>query len=160
MYPCRAELLASSLTGVSHAAICAIVVKGFSKLPNFGFCLLASALRSSHRCGIWAGLSIRAVGVGHEPQSLPEVRSADATSWQYGRPRGVACSFQVILNKVEPSHFNCCSNLLSKDDWRLALLDEAEPRRPEVAVVFLTFLFAGCAERLAWAGARPDFLLF
>lgn len=35
-------------------------------------------------------------GVGHEPQSLSDVRCPDARSRQTSRPDGVAFSFQVI----------------------------------------------------------------
>jgi len=71
--------------------------------------------------------------VGHEPQSLPDVRCADARSRQTDRPDGVAFSFQVIANQIEPSVINRCFNLLTKDDVRAALADEAKPRRPKVA---------------------------
>jgi hypothetical protein len=56
------------------------------------------------------------VGLGHEPQPLPDVRCPDARSRQTDRPAGVALSFQVILNKIEPSVSNRCFNLLAKDD--------------------------------------------
>jgi hypothetical protein len=54
--------------------------------------------------------------VGHEPQSLSDVRGADARSRHTDRPAGVVFTFQVSLNKVEPAVVNCCFNLLSKDD--------------------------------------------
>jgi hypothetical protein len=56
------------------------------------------------------------LGVGHEPQSLSDVRSADARSRHTDRPAGVVFTFQVSLNKVEPSVVNRCFNLFSKDD--------------------------------------------
>jgi hypothetical protein len=71
-----------------------------------------------------------AVGLGHEPQPLPDVRSPDARSRDTDRPEGVAFSFQVRLNKVEPAVVNRRFNLLTKDDARLALLDEVEPCGP------------------------------
>jgi hypothetical protein len=71
-----------------------------------------------------------AFGVGHEPASLSDMRSADAASWQYGRPAGVAFCFQVSENNVEPALSNCRVNLLSKDDCRAALRDETSPDRP------------------------------
>jgi hypothetical protein len=56
------------------------------------------------------------VVVSHEPQSLSDVRGADARSRHTDRPAGVVFAFQVSLNKVEPAVVNCCFNLLSKDD--------------------------------------------
>jgi hypothetical protein len=52
------------------------------------------------------------------------VRGADAASWKYGRPAGVAFLFQVRENSVDPAPSNCRLNLLSTDDWRAALGDE------------------------------------
>jgi hypothetical protein len=53
---------------------------------------------------------------GHEPEPLPNVRCPDARSRQTDRPDGVAFSFQVIANKIEPAVSNRCRNLLTKDD--------------------------------------------
>jgi hypothetical protein len=58
------------------------------------------------------------------------MRRTDARSAQICRPDGVALAFQVSVNKVEPSEAVLARNLLSKDDERLALLDEMEPVRP------------------------------
>lgn len=69
-------------------------------------------------------LPSEANGVGHEEQSLPLVRSADARSAQIRRPDGVTASFQVSENKVEPLEAKLARNLLSKDDWRATLADE------------------------------------
>lgn len=69
-------------------------------------------------------------GVGHEPEALSDVRSADARSAQISRPDGVALSFQVSLNKVEPSEAVLARNLLAKDLCRAALSDEMEERGP------------------------------
>jgi hypothetical protein len=57
-----------------------------------------------------------ALGVSHEPESLPVVRGTDARSRHTDRPAGVVFAFQVSLNKVEPSVVNRCFNLFSKDD--------------------------------------------
>jgi hypothetical protein len=95
-------------------------------------------------------------GVGHEPKSLSDVRRADAASWQYGRPAGVAFAFQVSENSVEPAPSNRRLNLLSKDDCRAALGDERKPRRPQVAFVIGRLAFAGGAEGLAGARACPN----
>jgi hypothetical protein len=76
-----------------------------------------------------------ASGVGHEPQSLSDMGRADAASWQYGRPAGVAFALQVSANSIEPAPSNRRLNLLSKDDCRAPLSDERKPRRPQVALV-------------------------
>lgn len=100
-------------------------------------------------------LSFR-VGVGHEEDPVTTVRGTDARSRQDRRPDGVACSFQVSVNKVEPRPSSRARNLLSKDDWRAALLDEAEPGGPEVAGVVEGPARAGLGERLTGAAPRPD----
>src|SRR5574340_826771 len=51
---------------------------------------------------------------------------------------------------------NRCRHLLSKADWRAALLDEPVELRPEVARVFVAEPFARLAVGLAGTGARPD----
>jgi hypothetical protein len=58
------------------------------------------------------------------------MRCAEARSAGIDRPEGVTRAFQVILYKVEPSKAVFARNLLAKDDWRAALLDEVEPRGP------------------------------
>jgi hypothetical protein len=55
---------------------------------------------------------------------LPDVGRADARRAEIERPIGVARSFQVSLYKVDPSKSVFARNLLTKDDVRLALLDE------------------------------------
>jgi hypothetical protein len=37
-----------------------------------------------------------ALGVGHEPEPLPDVRRPEATSWQYDRPAGVTFRLHCI----------------------------------------------------------------
>jgi hypothetical protein len=64
------------------------------------------------------------IGVGHEVQALPDVRSADARRCKIRRPEGVTRFFQISRNKVEPVVSSRAANLLSKDDWRAALSDE------------------------------------
>ena len=99
-------------------------------------------------------------GVGHpdgtEEQPLSDVRSPDARSAQIRSPDGVALSFQVSANNVEPREASPARNLLSKDDWRAALADEAEPLGPEVALVGEAEAGTGAGERLAWAASGPD----
>ena len=69
-------------------------------------------------------------GVGHEPEPLPDMRSADARSAQISLPDGVALSFQVSVNKVEPTEAVLARNLLAKDRCRSALADEMVPSGP------------------------------
>jgi hypothetical protein len=94
--------------------------------------------------------------VGHEPQSLSDVRRADAASWKYGRCAGVAFRFQVSENKVEPAPSNRRLNLLTKDCSRSALADERCPRRPQMTFVIGRLAAAGCAEWLAGVRACPN----
>jgi hypothetical protein len=75
-----------------------------------------SALSGTSTSGLPPSFQSRVVGVGHEPQPLPDVRRADARSAQIRRPDGVALSFQVSLNKVEPPKAVFACNLLAKDD--------------------------------------------
>ena len=91
----------------------------------------------------------------HEPEPLPDVRRPDAVCAQYRRPAGVAFSFQVCENSVEPTMSNSGRNLLTKQDWRSALANEPKPFRPEVPRVSPARLLPGRAEGLAGTGARP-----
>lgn len=84
------------------------------------------------------------------------MRGADARSAQIGSPDGIAQCFQVSAYSVEPRPAVSARNLLSKDDWREALGDEATPLGPEVSLVVGAFASAGDGERLAGAGAGPD----
>lgn len=68
--------------------------------------------------------------IGNEPESLSDVRRADARSAEIDRPDGVSLSFQVVLYKVEPSKAVLARNLLAKDDARVELADEVMPVRP------------------------------
>jgi hypothetical protein len=88
-------------------------------------------------------------GVGHEVQSLSDVRRTEARSAGIKRPAGVSRCFQVSLNNVEPSEAVLTCNLLAKDDARAALADEVEPSGPKVPLVSKPFSFACRAERLA-----------
>jgi hypothetical protein len=67
------------------------------------------------------------VGVPHPVASVADVRCPDARSRERDRPEGVGQGFHVILNKVDPEVDRLARNLLSKDDWRPALLDEPMP---------------------------------
>jgi hypothetical protein len=96
------------------------------------------------------------IGVGHEPQSLSDMRRTEARSRDTGRCEGVADSFHVSSNKVEPAVADRCFNLLTKDNVRAALADETEPFRPQMALVGGSCSFSGCTERLAGAGSSPN----
>jgi hypothetical protein len=89
-----------------------------------------------------------ALAVGHplrsEPQSLPDVRGTDAVCAKNRSPDGVAFSFHVSLNSVEPTMPDRCRNLLAKRDCRAALADEVEPHGPEVPGVIDALLLSGC----------------
>jgi len=98
----------------------------------------------------------RVVGVGHEVETLADVRGADARSAEIDRPDGEARCFQVSVNKVEPTEAILACNLFAKDCARSALLDKVEPVRPEVPLVRKPCSFACRAERLTRAGSSPD----
>jgi hypothetical protein len=94
-------------------------------------------------------------GDGHEEETLSEVRRADPRSAQIRSPDGVTRSFQVSVNSVEPLEAVRARNLLSKDDWRPALLDELEPRGPDVSLVVEASPVTCLRPRLARAGSGP-----
>jgi hypothetical protein len=93
----------------------------------------------------------RADAVGHPPQPLPDVRRADAVCAQYRRPAGVAFAFQVSKYKIEPAVPNRAFNLLSKHCFRAALSNKPVELGPKVALVGVSFLLSGEAERLTGA---------
>jgi hypothetical protein len=99
------------------------------------------------------------VGVGHEPEPLPDVRCPDAVCAQYRRPAGVTLSLQISENSVEPTKPDGAFNLLAKDADRSDGSNEPEPLGPEVSLVCGAALLAGGAERLAGAGAGPQGLV-
>ena len=70
------------------------------------------------------------VGVGHPVEPVTDVRSTDARRRERDRPDSVTQGFQVSLYKVDPRVCVAACNLLSKDDCRLALLDEVEESGP------------------------------
>jgi hypothetical protein len=61
------------------------------------------------------------------------------------------------LNKVEPSESVDRRNLFAKAYDRSSCLDESKELWPKMPFVVERFTFAGRAEGLAGAGARPDF---
>jgi hypothetical protein len=94
--------------------------------------------------------------VGHPVQALSDVRRARARSAQIGGPDGITQRFQVSTYSGEPFTSRFARNLLSKDDWREALGDEAAELGPEVAGVGIASLLAGTGIRLAGTGPGPD----
>ena len=62
---------------------------------------------------------VPAIGVGHPdaspPESLPDVRRADARSAQIGGPDSISQRFQVKPYSGEPRPARTACNLLSKD---------------------------------------------
>ncbi len=70
-------------------------------------------------------------------------------------PHGVIFLFQVMLQTVKPSVANRVRRLLSKDDWRAALLDEILPYWPEIPMVIPSSPFPRCGEGLAGAASGP-----
>lgn len=82
------------------------------------------------------------------------MRAAEARSAQIARPEGVARCFHVSRYKIEP--IERARNLLSKDDWRAALVNEAIPYGPEMTLVVEAALLSRGAEGLAGAASRPD----
>ena len=91
-----------------------------------------------------------------KPEALADMRGADARSAQIDSPNGVARCFQVSVYSVEPAEAVLARNLLSKDNWRAALVDEHVEGGPEVALVVKTFALTGGAEGLARATSGPD----
>lgn len=83
------------------------------------------------------------------------MRRTEARSRDTGRCDGVADSFQVSLNKVEPAVADRGFNLLTKDCRRLSLLDKLEPDGPQVPFICGALLLSGGAERLAGAASCP-----
>ena len=150
-------LLPSGLRPVAlaHFAACEPVA-----FPTVGVGHEAIATSAGNAPPAWFGPPFdpsvaRGVFQPDEPEALSDVRGADARSAQIGRPDGVTRSFQVSVNKVEPLEASRTRNLLSKDDCRAALLDEVEPRRPEMPLIRKPMSLACRAERLARARASP-----
>lgn len=106
--------------------------------------------------GECAGKWSRDCGVGHEPDSLTDVRGTEATSWEYDRPAGVAFTLQVCRNSVEPRDAIRARNLLPKKDVRAALAEEMEEGWPEVPLVSSPSAAACRGERLAGTARGPD----
>jgi hypothetical protein len=93
---------------------------------------------------------------GTEVDPLADVRRTNTRRAKIRCPDGVARCFETITNMIEPSVSIRARNLLSKDDWRLALFDEPEPRGEEMPAIGDAVSRAGVTERLTWRGARPN----
>ena len=91
----------------------------------------------------------RVVGVTHPVRSVSDVRRTDARRRERDTPEGVAQRFQVSVYKVDPRFDSLARNLLSKDCWRAALLNEVEEGGPKVPLVSKPSSRACRAERLA-----------
>jgi hypothetical protein len=87
------------------------------------------------------------------------VARARAASWQIERPAGVALTFQVVENNVEPRDAISTRNLFAKDDVRSALRDEPKPRRPKMARIGGRSAAPRLRERLTGATPGPDGLV-
>src|SRR5690606_22919432 len=103
----------SDALGVLHPAIVAVLARDLYE-PLVRVTFLASST----------------IGVGHPPKPLPDVRRTDARSAQIGGPEGISHCFQVSTYSGEPFTSISARNLLSKDNWGSALVDEPAPRPP------------------------------
>jgi hypothetical protein len=105
-------------------------------------------------------LESRVVGVGQfvhcDPvESLANVRGVDRESWEIGAPAGVAFSFQISANSVEPTVASRSRNLFSQYHRGPDGTDEAMKVGPQVPWIVSTGAFARDRERLAGATASP-----
>lgn len=95
-------------------------------------------------------------GLRHPEESVSDVRRTDARRRKRDGPKGVFQGFQVSVYKVDPRLDSLARNLLSKDDWRAALLDEPGKAGPKVSWVRKPSSSACRAERLAGCGTGPN----
>ncbi|MFC3470176.1 hypothetical protein ACFOHT_09945 [Massilia oculi] len=100
--------------------------------------------------------SLLQLGVGHPIVPVADVRRTDARRRERDTPEGVTHGFQVSVYKVDPYIDVFARNLLSKDDWRLALRDEVPKSWSEVPLVSKPSSLACRAERLAGTGTSPN----
>lgn len=89
-------------------------------------------------------------------EPLSDVRRIDGASRDIDRPAGVAFSFQISGNSVEPTIASRSRNLLSHDDRGPAGTDEAKEVRPQMPWITGACTFSRNAERLARARAGPE----
>jgi hypothetical protein len=91
---------------------------------------------------------VPAIGVGHKPQPVPPVRRPDTASWHNGGPDGISTGLQVSAHSGEPFPSILARNLLSKQDCRTALGDEAVKSGPEVSFVGMATPLSSDRKRL------------
>lgn len=95
------------------------------------------------RCKNFSGVPFAGFDTGvpqpDKIKTLTNVRLLEPRSAQIARPEGVTRAFQVSRYKIEPTEAVLARNLLSKDDCRVALLNEFEPCRPKVAFIRSSF---------------------
>lgn len=84
------------------------------------------------------------------------MRRPDARSAQIGGPDCIPQCFQVSSYSGEPNAPILARNLLSKDNWRLALGDKSVELGPQMALVGGSATLAGGAEGLTGAAPGPD----
>jgi hypothetical protein len=84
------------------------------------------------------------------------MRRADARSAQIAGPDFISQCFQVSSYSREPNAAILACNLLSKDNWRLALFNEISSVRPEMAFIVNSFSFTGDRKWLTGKGSGPD----
>jgi len=93
---------------------------------------------------------------GDPVEPLANVRGVDRESWEIGAPAGVAFSFQISANSVEPTVPSLTCNLLSHDDRGPPSGDKTMEVGPQVPCIVNTSPFSCDRERLARARACPN----
>lgn len=73
---------------------------------------------------------VPAIGVGQPVIAISDMRRTDPRSRERDTPEGVTHAFHVSVYKVDPRLRSLACNLLSKDDWRAALVDKVLPGGP------------------------------
>ena len=84
------------------------------------------------------------------------MRGVDRESWEIGAPAGVAFSFQISANSVEPTVASRSRNLFSQYHRGPNGTDEAMKVGPQVPWIVNTGAFACDRERLAGATSSPN----
>ena len=80
---------------------------------------------------------------------------SDGTSWNNKWLHGVAFTFQVSFRTGE-CQIGEVSNIFTNDPRGLRLLNDSKHFRPEIAVIFRSFLSSGNGERLAGESAADE----
>jgi hypothetical protein len=145
----------SAFVGVGHVdRLCITVLGRSSRRP-------LRAISFTHPSGVRDPLSpSTALGVGHvecDPvEALANVRGVDRESWEISAPAGVAFSFQISANSVEPTVASRSRNLFSQYHRGPDGTDEAMKVGPQVPWIVSAGAFACDRERLAGARSCPD----